>query len=276
MTGTIGSPAASTRSSTSGSPGGGRRRRMVCKVDDLELTEFDDGVLGVTALLSGAAALVPRLGESSARILEDYWHRLGTRSSPTGGAVPDRARPGGRVGQRRQAARRAARAAGPADRLTASARRRRRRLNELLQMQVRGRPTARPRAGARRPPQHETASRGSGSVIGLVVGRGRPGSYLGYDRDSRQGPWLVGRLVRRSTGTRATSRSTTSARSTGRGNWSSDRRPPAAARPPHTTDQLSWTTSRTCWATLPGGATSVTRDSPRSASASTRTPELPR
>ena len=35
--------------------------RMVCKVDDLELTEFDDGVLGVTALLvrrggTGAAA----------------------------------------------------------------------------------------------------------------------------------------------------------------------------------------------------------------------------
>ena len=31
---------------------------------------------------------------------------------------------------------------------------------------------------------------------GLVIGRGRPGSYLGYDRDGKQGPWLLNRLVR--------------------------------------------------------------------------------
>jgi hypothetical protein len=34
-------------------------------------------------------------------------------------------------------------------------------------------------------------------VQGLVVGRGRPGGFLGYDRDDEQGPWLLNRLVRR-------------------------------------------------------------------------------
>lgn len=32
---------------------------------------------------------------------------------------------------------------------------------------------------------------------GLVIGRGRPGGYLGCDRDGKQGPWLLNRLVRR-------------------------------------------------------------------------------
>jgi hypothetical protein len=32
---------------------------------------------------------------------------------------------------------------------------------------------------------------------GLVIGRGRPGGYLGYDREPQQGPWLLNRLVRR-------------------------------------------------------------------------------
>jgi len=33
-------------------------------------------------------------------------------------------------------------------------------------------------------------------VTGLVVGRGRPGSFLGYDRSPEQGPWAVNRVVR--------------------------------------------------------------------------------
>src|SRR5690349_17014989 len=35
--------------------------RMVCKVDDVEFTEYADGVLVVTGLLAGPAALLPRL-----------------------------------------------------------------------------------------------------------------------------------------------------------------------------------------------------------------------
>ncbi len=38
---------------------------LVCKVDDVELTELDDGVLGVTALLAGPAALTPRYGDEA-------------------------------------------------------------------------------------------------------------------------------------------------------------------------------------------------------------------
>lgn len=38
--------------------------------------------------------------------------------------------------------------------------------------------------------------RESRRVDGLVVGRGGPGSLLGYDRRRDQGPWLVGAVVR--------------------------------------------------------------------------------
>ena len=49
---------------------------------------------------------------------------------------------------------------------------------------------------------HRYRFRGEGATMrlvaqGLVLGRGRPGSYLGYDRDGKQGPWLLNRLVRR-------------------------------------------------------------------------------
>lgn len=32
---------------------------------------------------------------------------------------------------------------------------------------------------------------------GLIIGRGRPGTLFGYDRDPRQGPWVIRALVRR-------------------------------------------------------------------------------
>ena len=73
----------------------------------------------------------------------------------------------------------------------------RRRLNDLLHLAVRG-PTGEPWGQVldvrlrRLPSEHLRLV-----VEGLVVGRGRPGSYLGYDRDDRQGPWLLNRLLRR-------------------------------------------------------------------------------
>ena len=33
-------------------------------------------------------------------------------------------------------------------------------------------------------------------ITHLVIGRGRPGANLGYDRHPDQGPWLVSRAVR--------------------------------------------------------------------------------
>jgi sporulation protein YlmC with PRC-barrel domain len=165
--------------------------RMVCKVDDLELTEFDDGGLGVTALLSGAAALVPRLGdESSGRILRDYWHRLGTEQSDRDDAYRIDIDLVERLGS-------GVELQVPRAGLLVRQGQRGRRLNELLQMPVRG-PDDVPLGRVLDVRlEHETVEPGERiRVIGLVVGRGRPGSYLGYDRRRAMGPWLIGRLVR--------------------------------------------------------------------------------
>jgi hypothetical protein len=34
-------------------------------------------------------------------------------------------------------------------------------------------------------------------VVGMVVGRARPGSLFGYDRHPGQGPWMIRTIVRR-------------------------------------------------------------------------------
>jgi hypothetical protein len=165
---------------------------MVCKVDDVELTVFDDGVLGVSGLLAGSAALVPRYGDDGfGRRLRDFWRRLGPteadRDDPyridlelvdhLDSAVKlEVGRDGALVRQGQRA----------------------RRLNQLLQMPVQdldgvrlGRPLDVRLA-------RETSDPGERiKVIGLVVGRGRPGSYFGYDRRPDMGPWLVRSVVRR-------------------------------------------------------------------------------
>jgi hypothetical protein len=169
--------------------------RLVCKVDDLELTEFPDGTVAVTALLCGAAALIPRLGGRLGDALLEKWGQLGIERR-------GRTRPG-RIDLDR------------VDRLTSSVhlnvRRdglitlqgapepglRRGRLNELLSMSVSG------PAGnlgsvldVRVVPERDTDDARL-ALTHLVVGRGRPGSYLGYDRHPDQGPLLLNRLVRR-------------------------------------------------------------------------------
>jgi sporulation protein YlmC with PRC-barrel domain len=164
---------------------------MVCKVDDVELTVFDDGVLGVTGLLVGPAALVPRYGDDGlGRLLHDFWRRLGTtqadRDDPyridlelvekLGSAVELNV---GRVGALVRQGQRA------------------RRLNQLLQMPVQD-PVGR-RLGRVLDVRLERETTEPGErirVIGLVVGDGRPGSYFGYDRRPDMGPWLVRVVVR--------------------------------------------------------------------------------
>src|SRR3954470_1294155 len=55
---------------------------MVCKVDDVELSQYDDGALAVTALLAGPAALVPRYADDGlGRALHRLWLRLGSQES---------------------------------------------------------------------------------------------------------------------------------------------------------------------------------------------------
>jgi sporulation protein YlmC with PRC-barrel domain len=164
---------------------------MVCKVDDVELTEFDDGVLGVTGLLAGPAALAPRYAdERLGRVLHDFWRRIGTEQADRDDPyridleLVDRLGSGVELTVGRDGA-------------LVRQGQRGRRLNDLLQMHVQdldGRRLGRPLDV--RLARETTEPAGRIRVRGLVVGRGRPGSYLGYDRRPGQGPWLVRVLVR--------------------------------------------------------------------------------
>jgi hypothetical protein len=178
-----------------------RDGRMVCKVDDVELTIHADqhpaGSWEVTGLLAGPPALVPRYGGRLGRVLEENWRRLGLQErdrlkpwriplalvAELGSGVTLLAARDGLLERQTDSP------AAPGDT--------RRRLNDVLQLQARS-----PSGEAlgqildvrlrvvRREPLELIAE-------GLVVGRGRPGGYLGYDRGPERGPWLVNRLVRR-------------------------------------------------------------------------------
>ena len=250
---------------------------MVCKVDDVELTEHPDLSWEVTGLLAGPPALVPRFGGRLGRGLEESWRRLGLQESNRlvpwriALALVDELGSGVTLLAARE---------GLLERQTDSPPARgdvRRRLNDVLQLEVRGRPTGESLGRVldvrlhtvRREPL-ELVAEGSGR-------RPRPSRRLPGLRPRRQAGSLAAQpagtshppaLRLRADGRRRPGR-------LGRADGS-HRRPPATARPLLTTAQLSWTTPRTWWAMLPGGATSLTRDSPRSASARTRTPELPR
>ena len=249
---------------------------MVCKVDDVELTEHPDGSWEVTGLLAGPPALVPRFGGRLGRRLEESWRRLGLQESNR--LVPWRI------------------ALALVDELgsgvTLLAAR-----EGLLERQTDSPPAARRRTP---PPQRRAPARRSGvrrasawarcSTSASTPCAANPSSWSPKagrrPRPSRRLPGLrprrqAGPLAAQPAGTphppalrlRADGR-----RRPGRLGRADGSHPGplAAARPPLTTAQPSWTTPRTWWAMLPGGATSLTRDSSRSASARTRTPELPR
>jgi sporulation protein YlmC with PRC-barrel domain len=167
----------------------------VCKVDDVELTENRSGTLEVTGLLAGSAALVPRYGGRLGGLLRRQWQRLGIEQSDRDSPwhIPlDRVERLGsavelRVGRAGLLVRQAEAGAG----LT------HRRLGELLRMEVRD--AGGTRLGGLidvRIDQSRREPRGRLLVVGLLVGRGRPGTMLGYDRQPEQGPWLVSRVVR--------------------------------------------------------------------------------
>jgi hypothetical protein len=61
--------------------------RLVAKVDDLEIRETDDGRLEVTALLTGPAALGPRLGGHLGAWMVSVWSRLRSDERPTPGRI---------------------------------------------------------------------------------------------------------------------------------------------------------------------------------------------
>lgn len=158
---------------------------LVAKVDDVELREGLDG-LEVTGLLTGPAALLPRISTRVARTWAamtphraDRWvpHRMDLD-------LVERVESDVQLRRTRQDV------ATPQERDP-----RLHRLGDLMRasvvhdgvevghvLDVR----AEPRAGAGR----------RLVVTRLLVGPARPGSLLGYDRDHEQGPWLVAVVIR--------------------------------------------------------------------------------
>jgi sporulation protein YlmC with PRC-barrel domain len=169
---------------------------MVCKVDDLELLEYDDGTLAVTGLLAGPNAWLPRFGGRLGDVLRTHWRRLGVeqegRDLPWRSDVADVAEVGSGVELRipREGALRRQADEPPAPGA------RRHRMNDFLEATVvdrEGRTLGQVLDVRIRP---EPGERARLLFTGLVVGRGRPGSFLGYDRRGDMGPWVVSRLVR--------------------------------------------------------------------------------
>ena len=174
-----------------------RDGRMVCKVDDVELTVRPDGTWEITGLLAGPPALVPRLGGKLGNSAQEGWRRLGLQEANR--LVPWRI-PLALVAELGSGVELLAVRDGLLQRQTdapPAPGEVRRRLNDVLHLAVHlpdGEPLGQVldlRLGRRRSEPLQLV------VQGLVVGRGRPGGYLGYDRDGKQGPWLLNRLVRR-------------------------------------------------------------------------------
>jgi sporulation protein YlmC with PRC-barrel domain len=161
--------------------------KMVCNVDDLELIEGAGGEMAVTGILVGAAALVPRFSGRLGSWLRATWISLGVQYAARD--VPlylpldlvEHVGSDVRIRVPREGLLDRQPASGPG---TAQ-----HRMDDLLGMDV-------VRDGERlghvldvrlQPRKQESRM----LVVSLVVGRGRPGSLLGYDRGDFNGPALV-------------------------------------------------------------------------------------
>jgi sporulation protein YlmC with PRC-barrel domain len=159
--------------------------RFLGKVDDVELTQTDVG-LTITALLTGPAALLGRLGGRLGDELVTEWEQL--RPSEPHRTWPwrlemdhvDRVDSAVHLDVRRDEVLRRDRQGY--------------RLGALAGMPV-VEPGGR-RVGRVLDARFEPADDGALVLRSLLVGRGGPGSLLGYDRRRDQGPWLVAAIVR--------------------------------------------------------------------------------
>jgi hypothetical protein len=162
---------------------------MLGKADDIELTETTHG-LTVTAVLTGPAALLDRLGGRLGATLTDRYRSLRVaephRDLPWRIDFADVERLDSAIHlkvPREGVLRR--------DRVE-------HRLGELTGMDVvvTGGP-GQERFGSVLDARFSPGPNGRPVLASLIVGHGRPGSLLGYDRRRAQGPWLVRQLVRR-------------------------------------------------------------------------------
>jgi sporulation protein YlmC with PRC-barrel domain len=167
---------------------------LVCKVDDLELSYYDDGSpAAVTRVLAGNAALVPRMSSRTGHWLRGRWISLGVqyadRDVPLSfplGAI-EHLGSGVELNVRRDGLLDRQPPPPPGVSL--------RRMGELLGMHV---VTEHPELrGQILDVRLEATRKDRWEVRQLVVGPGRPGSLLGYDRGDFNGPWLVQAFVER-------------------------------------------------------------------------------
>lgn len=168
--------------------------RLVGKVDDVELTVDPDGSLVPTGLLVGAAALLPRFGGALGA-----W--LATRHEQMAVAQADRTTPYAVDMSQVDDVTSEVHVSAPREgllsrRLSSAEEPTRHTLGELLEMTVRLPSDVEGPSEARVLDVRISARSGTQRVSALVVGHGRPGSLLGYERRSEQGPWLVATIVR--------------------------------------------------------------------------------
>jgi sporulation protein YlmC with PRC-barrel domain len=156
------------------------------KVDDVELTPDQlTGRLVITALLTGPAALLDRFGGRLGRVLVERWGQMRV-------SEPNRTRPWridiGDVARLDSAVHLSVHRDGVLRRDREAYR-----FGRLTGMDVIG-PDGN-RLGRVLDARFERDPAGRLSLASLVVGHGRPGSLLGYDRRGERGPWLVKTLV---------------------------------------------------------------------------------
>lgn len=170
--------------------------RLVAKVDDVELTVGEDGSLVPTGILVGLPALLPRFGPRLGGVLTRTHARIFDAQATR--AVPDvieldlvtEIGSEVRLSVPRRGLLQPRAEAGPAvERI---------RLGQLVGLPV----DAPVEAGLHRRSRVldvrvVAVPDGRRSVVdALVVGPGRPGALLGYDRRNEPGPWLVADVVR--------------------------------------------------------------------------------
>ncbi|HWJ81061.1 MAG TPA: hypothetical protein VNS55_02390 [Nocardioides sp.] len=169
--------------------------RLVGKVDDVELTVDPDGSLVPTGLQVGAAALLPRFGGGLGSWLAERHEQIGCaradRTTPyvVDMALVDDVTSEVHVTQPREGLLRR--------RVPGLEEPTRHTLGQLLEMTVRMPPEVEGPAEATVLDVRISARDGTQRVSALVVGHGRPGSLLGYERSRDQGPWLIAAIVRR-------------------------------------------------------------------------------
>ncbi|QIX27572.1 hypothetical protein ncot_13890 [Nocardioides sp. JQ2195] len=166
---------------------------LVCKVDDVELTENADHSLAVTGLLVGAPVLLPRFSGHLGRSLLRLWHRLGVEDA-------DRDQPWRidlrQVRELQSCVRLSVPREGLLVRADEPAEGHTRPMDRLLGMDVRRDGTSLGRVTDVRLEPRRTGRTTKLACTHLVVGRGRPGTMLGYDRQPQMGPVLLGRCIR--------------------------------------------------------------------------------